>query len=178
LGRQRLYRLPTRAGGVCLPYRAEPSDPDREIGSLNALEGIKFSEQGAAMRLRNAVAMLLAVALGLAACEGMQRPDSQASPNSGATNRCAFDSDCMGGSCEFGTCSPFKRPNACRFDSDCGRLQQCVLGSCSQKFGACNFDSDCSYGEECRGSSCWRKMNGCNFNSDCMSGSCIAGSCM
>jgi len=131
------------------------------------------------MRLRNPVAMLLAVALGLAACQtGMQRPNSQSGSNSASTDRCTFDSDCMSGNCEFGTCSPFKKLNGCRFDSDCARLEQCLGGSCSKKIGGCDFDSDCSYGEECRASSCSRKMNGCNFDSDCTRGSCIAGSCM
>jgi hypothetical protein len=68
---------------------------------------IKFDEQGAAMRLRNPAAMLLVVALGLAACQtGMQLPNSRAGFNSSSTEKCTFDSECMSGNCEFGTCSP------------------------------------------------------------------------
>jgi len=132
---------------------------------------------GAAMRSRNQVAILLAAALGLAACQtGMQPLNSQTNPAS--PDSCTFDSECVSGNCEFGKCSPFMKPNGCRFDSDCARLEQCLGDSCSKKPGACDFDSDCSYGEECRASTCSQKLNGCNWDSDCASGSCIAGSCM
>src|SRR4029077_14751879 len=118
------------------------------------LEDVR-SEQGTAMRSRNPVAMLLALALSLASCQtGMQSPDSQAGSSPPSTDSCTFDSQCMSGNCEFGKCSPFK------------------------KIGACSSDSDCGYGEECRGSSCYRKINARYFDSDCISGSCIFGSCM
>ncbi len=44
-------------------------------------------------------------------------------------NGCTFDSDCMSGNCEFGTCSPFRKPGACTFDSDC-TSGSCLGGSC------------------------------------------------
>ena len=57
------------------------------------------------MRSRSPVPMLLALALGLAACQtGMQGPNSQASPDSASADRCTFDSDCMSGACVFGSC--------------------------------------------------------------------------
>src|SRR5215813_10431981 len=128
------------------------------------------------MRTATVVAMILAVPLGLAACETITYD-----PNSAAsTDSCAFDSQCMSGNCEFGRCSPFSKAGSggCRFDLDCGRLEECTAGSCSQVIGACDSDSDCSFGEECTGRHCWQKMNGCTFDSDCTSGSCMGGSCM
>jgi hypothetical protein len=141
---------------------------------------IKSNEQGTAMRARNPVAMLLAVALGLAACQtGMERPNSQAGSNSASTDRCTFDSECMSGNCEFGTCSPFKKLNGCRFDSDCSYGEECRASSCSRKVNGCNVDSDCMSGN-CEFGTCspFKKPNGCTFDSDCTSRSCVAGSCM
>src|SRR5262252_6885300 len=111
---------------------------------------------GVAVRPGIPVTMLLAAALGLAACQ-VPCPNCQSGSSSASPDSCFADSQCMSGNCEAGKCSFFMKPGGCRFDSDCSRLEHCLGGSCTRTIGACDFDSDCSFGEQCSGSHCWQK---------------------
>jgi hypothetical protein len=94
--------------------------------------------------------------LALVAAAGCAANPAKPSAASADDDRCSFDSDCPGGSCRFGTCSPFPPDRqACAFDSDCPG------GSC--RFGTCSpFPPD---------------PQGCTFDSQCPGGSRRLGSC-
>ena len=99
------------------------------------------------------------VIVGLAGCAAIT--DTQPP----AAKSCAFDNECIGGSCEFGRCSPFpKSPSetTCAFDSQCPG-GSCQFGKCSPfpksnsattPGGLCMLDMDCSAGSHCRAGRC------------------------
>jgi hypothetical protein len=99
------------------------------------------------MRTLLALVLTLAAACATVPTKGTH-PASATSSNDGS-NRCAFDSDCPGGSCSFGECSPFPPAQpSCASDVDCPG-GSCRAGSCSPQqpdAPECSFDSQCTSG--------------------------------
>ncbi len=136
------------------------------------------AREGATMRHLPLGALLVV----LVGCAAGQHAPSTAATAGPAT--CSFDSECPGGSCRFGSCSPFP-PDArtCAFDAQCPG-GSCRLGTCSPfppDIGTCSFDSQCP-GGSCQFGSCSpfpRPVSGgsCSSGVHCSNGTCTGPDC-
>jgi hypothetical protein len=118
--------------------------------------GLTLASEGG---MRTCLLLVLTLAAACATVPGKGASAPSVASSEDDSNKCSFDSDCFGGSCRFGECSPFPPDNpSCAFDSDCPG-GSCRAGSCSPQ----QPDSSTS--------------SGCTFDTDCSSGTCQAGVC-
>ncbi len=101
--------------------------------------------------MRSAIALGIVAFLAGCTTAGTGRAPA-ASSEASSPEPCSFDSQCPGGSCRFGTCSPFP-PDAprCAVDAECGG-GSCQAGTCSP--APRTIGSTCTYGSDCSGGIC------------------------